>query len=373
MRHASLSLLLAVVSGAEEDRRCTPGVDIVFLQDTTESFTEFLEVVSDRMPSIAQDILELFPESRFGVADFRDKPIWPHGFRDDHCYINRVPLTTDVEKVRRGYASLWSSGGADVKEGHYFGIINLIYDETMGWSNDGRPKLIVMSTDARPHLNNDYLTDGSRSVHGYEQWGPFNFFPEYMPPYPGRPVNTENVTEDCMIYDHPSWEDMQAAILDNDFYLASFIPSTDANVVSDWNWVNDEALGQDTGFVNYVTMEGVGFSEAVLNALRVVGIVDCEKKTTTAPETTTVVTESQTDFPTTGQSTAAPTQVTKAHTTDRMTEVPTSTQAQTSAMVTEGPRTEPLPTREPEGGIIVTQLLIFPYANSHIRVNSSCD
>eukprot|EP01055_Gregarina_sp_Pseudo9_P001226 Gregarina_sp_Pseudo_9__1225@NODE_1809_length_1315_cov_384_556426_g1677_i0_p1_GENE_NODE_1809_length_1315_cov_384_556426_g1677_i0NODE_1809_length_1315_cov_384_556426_g1677_i0_p1_ORF_typecomplete_len357_score64_80Integrin_beta/PF00362_18/2_7e19VWA/PF00092_28/0_00055VWA_2/PF13519_6/0_33VWA_2/PF13519_6/6e03VWA_2/PF13519_6/4_8e03_NODE_1809_length_1315_cov_384_556426_g1677_i0831153 len=287
LQNLILVLCGALASGAQLDV-CGVPIDILFLQDTTESFGPLLKVVSEKAPDIVATVLEGHPGSRFAVAEFKDRPYWALGFSSDVCYNRMTSFTQDAAAISKAYDSMYGSSGADMKEGHYFAIVDAVYDATLGWdtapeSDLPRARLIILSTDAVPHLPNDYL--------GYVSWTAEESdqlqMPDYFPEFPGKPVNPDNFTEDCVTYDYPSYTHVKDALKSHNTYMATFIPQGNSQVFGSWNWVNNDLLGQDAAFLNFVEMDGTGFAEAVINAMNAVGVVACPSGAPTTPEPTT--------------------------------------------------------------------------------------
>eukprot|EP01057_Protomagalhaensia_wolfi_P000743 Protomagalhaensia_wolfi_Nauph_80__742@NODE_1424_length_1538_cov_17_053369_g1101_i0_p1_GENE_NODE_1424_length_1538_cov_17_053369_g1101_i0NODE_1424_length_1538_cov_17_053369_g1101_i0_p1_ORF_typecomplete_len426_score84_19Integrin_beta/PF00362_18/9_9e18VWA/PF00092_28/4_9e06VWA_2/PF13519_6/0_00072_NODE_1424_length_1538_cov_17_053369_g1101_i01021379 len=354
---------------------CPAGVALVIVQDTTQSFGPFLDHVTEKIDQVMESIQGEYPGTRFGLVEFKDKPYWPMGYGYDICYHRVVPLTEDPQAIKLGYGSLVSGSGADAPEGHYFAIVNTIFDGQIGWEDrqanieankPNRNRIMILATDASPHLAKDYIRLINFPSEGYDQFGLIRPMPAYLPPYPGKPVDTENVTEDCMNYDVPDWQDVRDIILDNDVLMPVFIPNVRNQAYIDWRWVNDDMLSQDPSLLKFVEMDGTGFEEAILE------VVDslCPPATSTeAPPTTPEETVPPTTVPTTVV-TETPTVTTTEkpivtpepeHPTEgpAVTKVPTKEPTEEPILTTEGflpttpqepATTEKYPTRDPEGG-----------------------
>eukprot|EP01056_Protomagalhaensia_sp_Gyna25_P006110 Protomagalhaensia_sp_Gyna_25__6109@NODE_98_length_5286_cov_144_613303_g75_i0_p1_GENE_NODE_98_length_5286_cov_144_613303_g75_i0NODE_98_length_5286_cov_144_613303_g75_i0_p1_ORF_typecomplete_len430_score62_45Integrin_beta/PF00362_18/9_5e18VWA/PF00092_28/5_2e06VWA_2/PF13519_6/0_057_NODE_98_length_5286_cov_144_613303_g75_i038145103 len=350
---------------------CPAGVDLVFVQDTTQSFGPFLDHVTEKIDRVMETIQEEYPGTRVGLVEVKDKPYWPMGYGYDICYHRVVPLTENPQAVKLGYGSLISGSGADGPEGHYFAIVNSVFDSEIGWedrnanSEANRPhrnKIVVVATDASPHLAKDYIKLINYSSEGYDRYGLIRPMPAYLPPYPGRPVDTENVTEDCMNYDVPDWQVVRDTILDNDILMPVFIPNVRNQAYIDWRWVNDEMLSQDPSFLKFVEMDGTGFEEAILEVI----VLACPPESSTeAPPPTTADRVPTTAVTITEESIVTP-EPTKDQTQDEVLTKEPTREPTPEPVITEEPSlgtdssaqstpqepatTDRVPTRNPEGG-----------------------
>jgi len=258
-----------------QEPTCYLPLDVLFVQDTTQSFTEDLVNVVKQIPQMLSLIAQYHPNSRFGVAEFKDKPFEPFGFPGyDYCYRLAADLTSTPADFFYAYSDLYASGGDDLPESQYQACINAIQDPNSKWRNIGTgpddvgARIIIMSTDACPHYEGDYSS---------------NLQPASWGPYPGH--ITSNMTFDCDNTRYPSYQQFADAFAGSEgTYLAILTPDTDTDVVADWKWVNEDLLGQDPAFYQFISDDSSDFILGVLKALESVTATVCPPTTTTSTD-----------------------------------------------------------------------------------------
>lgn len=61
-------------------------LEIMWVQDTTGSFNYFLNRTSEKFSDMVGTFQRYYKSTKFGLVEFRDKPVTPHGFPSDFCY-----------------------------------------------------------------------------------------------------------------------------------------------------------------------------------------------------------------------------------------------------------------------------------------------
>eukprot|EP01053_Blabericola_migrator_P003619 Blabericola_migrator_1__3618@NODE_207_length_11402_cov_480_440053_g178_i0_p1_GENE_NODE_207_length_11402_cov_480_440053_g178_i0NODE_207_length_11402_cov_480_440053_g178_i0_p1_ORF_typecomplete_len1895_score294_63Integrin_beta/PF00362_18/5_2e24Integrin_beta/PF00362_18/1_8e23Integrin_beta/PF00362_18/7_7e02Integrin_beta/PF00362_18/3_8e19Integrin_beta/PF00362_18/8_9e20Integrin_beta/PF00362_18/2_4e20BrnA_antitoxin/PF14384_6/7_3e02BrnA_antitoxin/PF14384_6/48BrnA_antitoxin/PF14384_6/1_6e02BrnA_antitoxin/ len=271
-------------SASTVSKTCGAMLDFMFLQDTTTTFDEPLPLIASQIGDIMRVVLSRYNDTRFGVAEFRDKPFYPLGVEGDYCY--KLPaggLTSEKDSIITLYASLFGDGGADLPASQYQALINVVLDEAVGW-RQGAAKAVLLITDAKMHLPNSYLN-----------YPPSEYpdMPAYLPPNSGTITDQSNLDFECLKQDYPSWEQTRDVLSDNGVSLFVLTPSDDAEVISVWRWVNDEMLSQPEEYYRYydpVSVTIVDQIEAIMDAYDPVCLTE-KPETTPAAATTEVIIE----------------------------------------------------------------------------------
>eukprot|EP01055_Gregarina_sp_Pseudo9_P000634 Gregarina_sp_Pseudo_9__633@NODE_1402_length_1630_cov_571_390949_g1304_i0_p1_GENE_NODE_1402_length_1630_cov_571_390949_g1304_i0NODE_1402_length_1630_cov_571_390949_g1304_i0_p1_ORF_typecomplete_len478_score115_15Integrin_beta/PF00362_18/1_4e23VWA/PF00092_28/3_9e06VWA/PF00092_28/8_3e03_NODE_1402_length_1630_cov_571_390949_g1304_i0521434 len=275
--------------------RCFLPLDVVFVQDTTGSFDEDLPNVVHQIPAMVEAITSQHPYSNFGVVEFRDKPFVPLGTHEDFCYKLAGSLSGEIDEFRAAYASLIASGGSDVPEATYHALIASVEDPALNWrplahnhtreasAAEAGARVVILSTDAVPHLPNDYLNMYDHSA--------YPELPDFLPPFSGSTRNagrseTETETDwQCAEQDYPAPDQVKTAFAANDAYLVILTPEDDT-IVPAWTWVNSGLFGNPPEFYQFIAADSSNLLDGVLNALEAVTSTACGCRTTTAAPTT---------------------------------------------------------------------------------------
>lgn len=72
-------------------------LDVMLTQDLTGSYKDDLPVLRQLVPDLVSELRELQPDTTFGLASFKDKPIAPVGKPTDYVYKTELRLTTKAE------------------------------------------------------------------------------------------------------------------------------------------------------------------------------------------------------------------------------------------------------------------------------------
>lgn len=248
---------------------CGQAVDILFLQDTTQTFMADLPVLLGQMPEIYSAVQELFPGTRLGVAEFKDKPFFPLGWPDyDYCYqLISQGLTTDLPTLMADYGYLYVSAGGDLPEASYQAIINACYDNRVGWRDFAGPeidftktgaRIIVLVTDAVPHFEGDMAK---------------------YPQVPQLPKNPGGIWQDqfdefCATYDYPHFDQVVDAINEQEIALVLVVRNDQQNSFAAWQWFNSY-LGQPPDLLTPLLDDPNEFTAALIKVLQWIGDEQC--------------------------------------------------------------------------------------------------
>ncbi|KAG2065849.1 vWA-like protein [Suillus decipiens] len=121
-------------------------LDIVFLQDATESQQPYIDAARSGITQICNTLLsggKVAPQDiRFGLIAFRDHPPQEHSFN-----IQEYPFTSDVESFTSNLAGLTAAGGGDDPDCQSDALSAACKAQ---W-RDGATKVAVLITDSPPH------------------------------------------------------------------------------------------------------------------------------------------------------------------------------------------------------------------------------
>jgi hypothetical protein len=178
-------------------------VDIVFLVDVSGSFDDDLPVLQSNAPALVQAVLDVAPNSRFGLASFSDFPFDPYGSAADNDFAYRLDqaLTTDTGAFQDAIDDLTTFNAVDLPQSQYEALFQVLTGEGRDLDGNGdftdlgdiapsdigadpdNPLFIFMFTDAPfhdPDLEPDYpqpgaVTAGRQDVIDLLQNTPFVF------------------------------------------------------------------------------------------------------------------------------------------------------------------------------------------------------
>lgn len=130
-------------------------LDLVFLVDETGSMGAYIAQVREHLLALVEELKAspLCRMLRLGVVSYRDHP------PQDHTYASKVlPLTEDIETVRRAVERLTASGGGDGPESVTDGLYDLVRLDwrpsaarAVVWFGDAPPHGVVPSGDGFPN------------------------------------------------------------------------------------------------------------------------------------------------------------------------------------------------------------------------------
>ena len=144
-------------------------LDVLFIFDTSGSYSDDLPNMLAQMPSVMDEISNTFPNPRYAVANFTDFPILPAGNPSDEAWIVDLDFTSNEVAVTNAMAALTASGGQDLPESQYEAIYQAmmgtgldlngdgdfsdtgdIAPQPLSWDSDRAP-IIFLMTDAEFH------------------------------------------------------------------------------------------------------------------------------------------------------------------------------------------------------------------------------
>ena len=135
-------------------------VDVVLLQDLSGSFGDDLPNVRAQFSSLF-DTLNAGRDVQFGVASHIDKPVSPFGGSGDFVYQTDLAVSGDKPTIQATLNGLFARGGSDTPESQFEALLQLAKraDGEVGY-RDGAQRIVVLATDAIPHLAGDYASAG---------------------------------------------------------------------------------------------------------------------------------------------------------------------------------------------------------------------
>ncbi|EZG68154.1 integrin beta chain [Gregarina niphandrodes] len=256
---------------------CNFPLDIVILQDLTDSFSDNIEEMKNvQLHQMIDGLSSTHPGSRFALVGFQDKAIFPLGNRDDACWTFSADLSTDLEPIYDSYADAVSYGGADAPENHFGAILAAMESSYISWSPLGSEytRLIVVVTDAAPHHADDGL----------------NPDPAALKPWQGE-YSDDQAPDLCLKTYYPSAQQMYDQILARQTYIAALVFDGDWEngwAADGWKTFN-RFLGQPEGMVEPDAEDSSGFWTQLSKIIDVIQAIECPPETTTPAPTTTPV------------------------------------------------------------------------------------
>jgi len=168
----------ATVPVSAED--CIYSLQVLQLQDASASFQDDVMSMEAVAGQLIGNITTKYPGSKYGLASFIDKPVVGHGYGSyggfqeytpDYCFKSHLDFTTDVPALQSALSALASTVGSgfDNQENQFEALLYAAQDPSVSWAPPdqthdeatGRPlvRLVIMITDAPPHLEGDYAAN----------------------------------------------------------------------------------------------------------------------------------------------------------------------------------------------------------------------
>eukprot|EP01069_Polyplicarium_translucidae_P002405 Polyplicarium_translucidae@DN2022_c0_g1_i5.p1 len=144
-------------------------IEMVYIQDLSMSAETYLSGMKIALPTSMVQIQNSYPEFKIALASHTDKPIYPLGYPVslDYCYWLHHGLDSDISVFADHLEASFYRSGADQKESQMDAIFHVATDPAVGFTTaltdeQGRiiNRVIVVSTDAEPHLAGDGLAYG---------------------------------------------------------------------------------------------------------------------------------------------------------------------------------------------------------------------
>lgn len=161
--------ILAVFVSTAQSTECNYALELLALQDASDSFNHFIDQWKGTAAGLHEALLQHFGTFKMGLSAFTDKPIPFRGYgnygdyqqyNSDYCYESKVALDNNSERFVAGLNDLMLSAGGDVPEDQFEAMIFAALDKKAGWSEpevthseDGRPivRIMMLITDAKAH------------------------------------------------------------------------------------------------------------------------------------------------------------------------------------------------------------------------------
>jgi hypothetical protein len=128
-----------------------PGLDLVFVIDTTGSMYDDIAAAKAAAVDIVNEIDSQTEDYRVAVVDFRDFPIYPYGAPGDYAYNDVLNFSTDKTSIISAIQSLSLGNGMDWPESHYSALMHCFQKDNIGGWRDNVKKVAIVMTDAPPH------------------------------------------------------------------------------------------------------------------------------------------------------------------------------------------------------------------------------
>ena len=150
--------LLTLTSPAHADYT---QLDLVFLIDATGSMGDEIDKLKASMADVADGIAALpsKPDVRYGLVAYRD--------RGDEYVVRPYDFTANLKDFQRNLANLRADGGGDTPESLNEALHTTL--NNLSWRSDNAVRLIVLVSDAPPHLDYNepfnYASDMIDMVH----------------------------------------------------------------------------------------------------------------------------------------------------------------------------------------------------------------
>eukprot|EP01053_Blabericola_migrator_P006045 Blabericola_migrator_1__6044@NODE_3045_length_2088_cov_1140_209797_g1901_i0_p1_GENE_NODE_3045_length_2088_cov_1140_209797_g1901_i0NODE_3045_length_2088_cov_1140_209797_g1901_i0_p1_ORF_typecomplete_len412_score94_27Integrin_beta/PF00362_18/1_5e19VWA/PF00092_28/5_7e06VWA_2/PF13519_6/0_038_NODE_3045_length_2088_cov_1140_209797_g1901_i07231958 len=260
---------------------CIFPLDIVLVQDSTDSFTDdYPHMIGTQLSLMVSNLKETHPGSTVGLISFRDKPITPfgipptpeNGYYSDYCARIDVPLSDNVTALTEAYLANPPNGGGDAPENQFHTLLGATQAQGLAWPSAlDRTKLVVMVTDAPPHFG----SDGSD--------------PQGMIPFGGN-FDEDDIDGQCVTEFYPEPEQVQQGILAVGAYAAFVIydPEYMEGLVGrSWTWFN-RFLGQTDDFITLQAEDSSDFWTKLAGIIGVIEEIECIETPTETPVITTL-------------------------------------------------------------------------------------
>lgn len=141
------------LTGVSEDSERP--LELVLLQDLSGSFSDDIFTISGLKDDLVESLTGLTGSVELGLASFVDKPTSPFGSVGDYEYQTELALTSDFDAWKTAIDDLSIKSGNDGPESQLTGLMQVALREAeVGWS-DGALKVVVLTTDAVPHMAGD--------------------------------------------------------------------------------------------------------------------------------------------------------------------------------------------------------------------------
>jgi hypothetical protein len=121
------------------------GLDIVIVFDSTSSMGGEIDEVKSQVERIGEALMKLIPKTRISICTYRDDSL------HDGYDVKGLPLTSDVDEIKRYLAGIDANGGGDIPEAVEKGLQWAVENNDF---RQGSRKVILLFGDAPPHREN---------------------------------------------------------------------------------------------------------------------------------------------------------------------------------------------------------------------------
>eukprot|EP01069_Polyplicarium_translucidae_P009931 Polyplicarium_translucidae@DN3347_c0_g1_i16.p1 len=248
---------------------CGTALEIVHLQDLTNSYDEDLPSLREFFPRFAADVMGAYPESKFSVASYRDKTVWSlgfneaePGFQEDYCFKLATAMTSEMGAIQDAVDSFSASGGADPPENQIEALMYAARSPEVAWSRSrflpsGRriQKLAILATDAEYHKAGDMAVNNYIRTTFYD-----------LPPFPFVPNNGDSILN-CTGEDYPSVAQVNAVLVEQNVFVVILATDEVVDVYREFAATLDvpvvvETVAQDSSNILAALSTGIRSLEA---------------------------------------------------------------------------------------------------------------
>lgn len=246
------------------DSMVCPGrvLDLAFVIDVTGSMADDIAAVKASATDIVNLVATEFPDSRIGLATYRDFPVLPYGGPGDFPYRENLIFTSDESAAIGAIQGLSVCCGADWRESVYSAVIGAMQNSALGGWRAGAGKVIIQVGDAPPHDPEPFTGYTLANVQAaYDAWDPVM----YSVAVGGDPTTVAAFTDLTAItggdvFIAPTADDVVDAIIEAIGAIGTAIPvEIDIKPGSDTNPINPGSHGViPVGVITTSTAAGEG-------------------------------------------------------------------------------------------------------------------
>jgi hypothetical protein len=120
-------------------------IDLFLVVDLSQSFEDDLPIFKAQAPDIIARIRTMNPNTRFGLASFRDYPIPPFGDPGDYAYQRHSDLTFEAQPILDAIAGLSTANGGDPPESQLAALYQAATGEGQDLGGEGFPDASIPS------------------------------------------------------------------------------------------------------------------------------------------------------------------------------------------------------------------------------------
>eukprot|EP01114_Cavostelium_apophysatum_P013120 TRINITY_DN310_c0_g1_i2.p1 TRINITY_DN310_c0_g1~~TRINITY_DN310_c0_g1_i2.p1 ORF type:complete len:3659 (-),score=1079.82 TRINITY_DN310_c0_g1_i2:58-10971(-) len=128
-------------------------LEVVILQDLTASFGSDLSTIKSVLNSLVSNVKQVYPNAKFGVASFSDKPISPYGSaaQADFAYQVNLPITSNQVALQAAIDGLVIRYGGDALNSQLEALYQLALSSSIAWSSKAT-RVVLLVTKSGFHV-----------------------------------------------------------------------------------------------------------------------------------------------------------------------------------------------------------------------------